>query len=185
MAWQSLVVLLPRHPPAARRRRGCSASCWRPVRHCAIATSTKKSGTLAAVLNCSVLSAGNVLMLFKASVQGRPAAQSHGSVPQDGGAAGGTAGVAPQHSGSSSADSGRKCCKDCGRNWPMRLFPTATQSPDGRHSLCYACRAKRYSERRPKKPRGSRCCGSSGSNTRRGASAAIYGFGLAAAHCQW
>jgi len=34
--------------------------------------------------------------------------------------------------------------------------------------------------------RGSRCaCGSSGSGTRRGASAAIYGLDLAAAHCQW
>ena len=53
-------------------------------------------------------------------------------------------------SGSSVADS--KHCADCHRNYPLRLFPVAHQSPDGRHSLCYACRSKRYSKRRPHPP---------------------------------
>ncbi len=53
--------------------------------------------------------------------------------------------------GSSVADS--KHCADCHRNFPMRLFPAARQSPDGRHSLCYACRSKLYSKRRPRPPR--------------------------------
>ncbi len=55
--------------------------------------------------------------------------------------------------GAGAAAGNCKRCVDCGRQYPIRLFPVVRQAPDGRHTHCFGCRARRYEQRRPRQPR--------------------------------
>lgn len=80
----------------------------------------------------------------------------------------GGGGAAAAAAGGGAAAGGCKRCVDCGRQYPMRLFPVVRQAPDGRHTHCFGCRAGRYEQRRPWQPR---CDGGSGSSAVRNRSA--------------